>query len=192
MSELVPLNSQFLVYRDEAGNARLDVRFDGDTVWLTQTQLVELFDSSQANISEHISNVLAEGELLEEATVREFRTVQTEGAREIDRARSHYNLDMIISVGYRVRSKSATAFRMWATQRLREFIVKGFVLDDERLKGHSTLRVHRELEPTQRGGGSSGHRRAAVLIGQAGQLAHGSSRRIEISRCDGYLGGSGE
>lgn len=134
MSELVPLNSQFLVYRDEAGNARIDVRFDGDTVWLTQNQLVELFDSSKANISEHISNVLAEGELLEAATVREFRTVQTEGLREIDRARAHYNLDMIISVGYRVRSKSATAFRMWATQRLREFIVKGFVLDDERLK----------------------------------------------------------
>lgn len=134
MNDLVPLNSQFLVYRDESGNARIDVRFDGDTVWLTQNQLVELFDSSKANISEHISNVLAEGELLEAATVREFRTVQMEGTREIDRARSHYNLDMIISVGYRVRSKSATAFRMWATQRLREFIVKGFVLDDERLK----------------------------------------------------------
>jgi hypothetical protein len=121
MSELVALNSQFLVYRDESVTARVDVRFDGDTVWLTQNQLVELFDSSKANISEHIGNVLAEGALLEEATVRGFRTVQTEGTREVDRARAYYNLDMILSVGYRVRSMAATDFRMWATQRLREF-----------------------------------------------------------------------
>ena len=134
MPDLSPAKSQFLVYRDDSGQARIDVRFDGDTVWLTQAQLVELFESSKANISEHIKNVLDEGELLEAATVREFRTVRLEGTREVQRSLIYYNLDMIISVGYRVRSKTATAFRVWATQRLREYIVKGFVLDDERLK----------------------------------------------------------
>lgn len=133
MSDLEP-HGQFLVYRDEQGNARIDVRFDGETVWLTQAQLVELFDSSKANISEHIANVIEEGELDPEATVRDFRTVRREGSRDVRRSLTHYNLDMIISVGYRVRSKTATAFRIWATQRLREYIVKGFVLDDERLK----------------------------------------------------------
>lgn len=133
MSDLVP-SGQFLVYRDERGNARIDVRFEGDTVWLTQAQLVELFDSSKANISEHISNIVTEGELEEDRTVRDFRTVRREGSRDVQRTLTHYNLDMIISVGYRVRSRTATAFRIWATQRLREFIVKGFVLDDERLK----------------------------------------------------------
>lgn len=134
MPDLTPAKSQFLVYRDDSGQARIDVRFDGDTVWLTQAQLVELFESSKANISEHIKNVLDEGELLEAATAREFRTVRLEGTREVQRSLIYYNLDMIISVGYRVRSKTATAFRVWATQRLREYIVKGFVLDDERLK----------------------------------------------------------
>lgn len=133
MSDL-ELSGQFLVYRDEDDNARIDVRFDGDTVWLTQAQLVELFDSSKANISEHINNVIAEGELVEDRTVRDFRTVRREGSREVQRTLTHYNLDMIISVGYRVRSRTATVFRIWATQRLREYIVKGFVLDDERLK----------------------------------------------------------
>lgn len=133
MSELEP-TGQFLVYRDEDGTARIDVRFDGDTVWLTQAQLVELFDSSKANISEHISNIVAEGELDEGRTVRDFRTVRREGSRDVRRTLTHYNLDMIISVGYRVHSRTATAFRIWATRQLREFIVKGFVLDDERLK----------------------------------------------------------
>lgn len=133
MSPLSPLG-QFLVYRDEKGNAGLDVRFDGDTVWLTQVQLVELFNSSKANISEHISNIIAEGELDEDGTVRDFRTVRREGNRDVQRMLTHYSLDMIISVGYRVRSRTATMFRIWATQRLREYIVKGFVLDDERLK----------------------------------------------------------
>lgn len=133
MSDLEP-RGQFLVYRDEKGNARIDVRFDGETVWLTQSNLVELFDSSKASISEHIANVIAEGELDPEATVRDFRTVRREGSRDVRRSLAHYNLDMIISVGYRVRSRTATAFRIWATRQLREFIVKGFVLDDERLK----------------------------------------------------------
>lgn len=133
MSDVVP-SGEFLVYRDDAGRVRLEVRFDGDTVWLTQAQLVELFDSSKANVSEHIKNIVDDGELDARATVRDFRTVRTEGPRQVERSLTYYNLDMIISVGYRVRSKTATAFRIWATGRLHEFIVKGFVLDDERLK----------------------------------------------------------
>jgi hypothetical protein len=134
MSGLEPTRSQFLIYRDEVGNTRIDVRFDGETVWLTQAQIVELFDSSKANISEHVKNVFDEGELDPARTVREFRTVRREGRRDVQRSLTHYNLDMIISVGYRVKSRTATAFRIWATQRLHEYIVKGFVLDDERLK----------------------------------------------------------
>jgi hypothetical protein len=133
MSEIEPVSSHFLVYVDEAGNAKIDVRFDGETVWLTQEQIVSLFESSKANISEHIKNVLTEGELSAEATVRDFRTVRQEGSRQVSRNITHYNLDMIISVGYRVKSRTATRFRIWATAHLRELIVKGFVLDDERL-----------------------------------------------------------
>ncbi len=129
MSELVP-SGRFLVYVDEVGHAKIDVRFDGDTVWLTQAQLVELFDSSKANISEHIKHIFEDEELAEESVVRKFRTTAADGKSYLI---THYNLDMVISVGYRVKSKTATAFRIWATQRLREYIVKGFVLDDERL-----------------------------------------------------------
>ncbi len=134
MSEPTPSKSQFLVYRDESGQARIDVRFDGDTVWLTQAQLAELFNTSQQNVSLHIRNIYEEDELTPTATHKEYLSVRSEGTRDVSRKRAHYNLDMIISVGYRVRSKTATAVRVWATQRLREYIVKGFVLDDERLK----------------------------------------------------------
>lgn len=133
MSEIEP-SGQFLVYRDEAGTARIDVRFDGETVWLTQAQLAELFGTTPQNITQHIAAVYAEGELVQEATCKEYLQVRQEGSRPVRRRLTHYNLDMIISVGYRVRSKTATTFRIWATQRLREYIVKGFVLDDERLK----------------------------------------------------------
>lgn len=133
MSDMEP-RSQFLVYRDEEGNARIDVRFDGDTVWLTQVQLAELFDTSQQNISLHVQHVHEEGELPEAGTHKDYLSVRREGSRDVRRSLTHYNLDMIISVGYRVRSRTATAFRIWATQQLREFIVKGFVLDDDRLK----------------------------------------------------------
>lgn len=133
MTEIEPAG-QFLVYRDEDGNARIDVRFDGETVWLTQAQLAELFDTTQQNISLHVQHVYDEGELAPEATHKDYLTVRREGSREVRRSLAHYNLDMIISVGYRVRSRTATQFRIWATERLREYIVKGFVLDDERLK----------------------------------------------------------
>ena len=126
--------SQFLIFQTEDGKIKLDVRFENETVWLTQAMIVELFQSSKANVSEHISNIFAEGELQPEATVRNFRTVRQEGSRQVERNLEYYNLDMIISVGYRIQSKVATQFRIWATQHLSEFIRKGFVLDDERLK----------------------------------------------------------
>lgn len=134
MSDLEPTRSQFLIYQDEAGNTRIDVRFDGETVWLTQAQLAELFDTTQQNISLHVQNVYDEQELLREGTHKDYLSVRREGQRDVRRSLTHYNLDMIISVGYRVKSRTATAFRIWATERLREYIVKGFVLDDERLK----------------------------------------------------------
>ncbi len=133
MSELEP-TGHFLVYRDADGNARIDVRFDGETVWLTQAQLAELFGTTPQNITQHIAAIYDEGELDQGATCKDYLQVRQEGSRTVRRRLTHYNLDMIISVGYRVRSKTATAFRIWATQRLREYIVKGFVLDDERLK----------------------------------------------------------
>lgn len=132
--ELAPTPSQFLVYRDEAGNVRLDVRFERETVWLTQAQLAELFGTTPQNVTQHIGSVYEEGELEAEATRKDYLQVRQEGARKVSRNLTHYNLDMIISIGYRVRSKTATQFRIWATQRLREYIVKGFMLDDERLK----------------------------------------------------------
>ncbi|NOU23760.1 MAG: hydroxyacid dehydrogenase, partial [Methyloglobulus sp.] len=129
-----PENSQFLVYQAEDGQIKIDVRLEEETVWLTQQQMADLFQSSKQNISHHIQNVYEEGELLPEATVKKYLTVRREGQRDVKRLLDHYNLDMIISVGYRVKSHVATRFRIWATQTLREFIVKGFVLDDERLK----------------------------------------------------------
>lgn len=126
--------SEILIYQSPDGNTKVDVKLEGETVWLTLNQLAELFQKAKSTVSEHISNVFEEGELTEEATVRNFRTVQMEGARTVTRDVEHYNLDVIISVGYRVRSHVGTHFRIWATQRLREYIIKGFVLDDERMK----------------------------------------------------------
>ena len=127
-------DNQIIIYEGEGGQPQISVAFEGETVWLTQAQLVELFDSSKANISEHIRNIFEEGELSPEATVRKFRTVRKEGDRKVFRQIEHYNLDLIISLGYRVRSSVATKFRIWATERLREYIIKGFTMDDERLK----------------------------------------------------------
>lgn len=112
----------------------VDVRLDGDTVWMNQQQLADLFQTSRTNVVEHIANIYAEGELSQEATCREFRQVRTEGSRQVARALPFYNLDLIISLGYRVKSAIATQFRIWATERLREYLVKGFVMDDARLK----------------------------------------------------------
>jgi hypothetical protein len=132
--ELEPSRGQFLVYQAEDGALKLDVRLEDETVWLTQNLMAELFQSSKQNISHHINTIYAEGELLPEATVKKYLTVRQEGNREVKRLLDFYNLDMIISVGYRVKSHVATRFRIWATERLKEYIVKGFTLDDDRLK----------------------------------------------------------
>ncbi len=126
--------SPVLLYQTSDGATRLEVRMEKETVWLTQNQMAELFQTSIPNVSMHIRNVFAEGELQEAATVKDFLTVRQEGTRQVSRSVEHYNLDVIISVGYRVKSHRGTQFRIWATQRLREYIVKGFALDDERLK----------------------------------------------------------
>jgi hypothetical protein len=126
--------SNILIYQTEDGVTKIETRLLEDTVWLTQVQLSELFQKSKATISEHIKNVFAEGELDFASTVRNFRTVQTEGSRQVERDIDFYNLDVIISVGYRVKSNRGTQFRIWATQRLREYIVKGFTMNDELLK----------------------------------------------------------
>ena len=125
---------QFLVYQAEDGKLKLEVRLDDETVWLSQRLMAELFQKDIRTVNEHIQNIYDEGELVPEATIRKFRIVQTEGSREVSRLLDHYNLDMIISVGYRVKSHVATRFRIWATERLKEYIIKGFTLDDERLK----------------------------------------------------------
>lgn len=125
---------EIVIYRADDGNTKIDVRFVDETVWLTQAQLCELYQTSKANISEHIKNIFEEKELDEESTVRKFRTVQEEGSRTVTRTLTYYNLDMIISIGYRVKSVIATQFRRWATERLKEYMVKGFTMDDERLK----------------------------------------------------------
>lgn len=123
-----------VIYQTEDGDTKIDVRFVDETVWLTQQQMAELFQSSRTNIVEHIQHIYEEGELDEASTCRNFRQVRTEGARQVTREIPYYNLDMIISLGYRVKSIIATHFRRWATERLKEYMVKGFTMDDERLK----------------------------------------------------------
>ncbi len=133
MSEL-PQQSSFFIYQAENGVIKIDVRFEEETVWLTQQHMAELFQTTVPNISMHLRNIFEEGELLQAATIKNFLTVRQEGVRQVNRTIDFYNLDAIISVGYRIKSVVATRFRIWATQRLHEYIVKGFVLDDERLK----------------------------------------------------------
>ncbi len=127
-------SSQFVIYQSEDGQTKLDVRFVDETVWLTQALMAELFGTTPENVLMHLKNIHNEGELDQNATTKDFLVVRLEGARQVERTLKHYNLDAIISVGYRVQSHTATRFRQWATQRLREYIVKGFLLDDERLK----------------------------------------------------------
>jgi len=124
----------FLVYDSEDGEIKIDVRIENETVWLTQQLMAELFQTTQQNISQHIIHIYKEGELQPEATHKKFLSVRREAERDVQRHIDYYNLDMIISVGYRVKSHIATRFRIWATQRLKEYIVKGFTMDDERLK----------------------------------------------------------
>lgn len=125
---------EFLFYQTEDGRTRLQVRVQDETVWLSQAQIAELFQTTQQNISLHLQNIFEEGELTAASTHKEFLSVRREGNRDVQRQLDYYNLDAIISVGYRVKSQRGTQFRIWATQRLREYIVKGFTMDDDRLK----------------------------------------------------------
>ncbi|MBN2659628.1 MAG: virulence protein RhuM/Fic/DOC family protein [Spirochaetales bacterium] len=127
------MENKIEIYKAPDQETEIKVQFEEETVWLTQAQMVELFDSSKANISEHISHIYNDKELTKTATVRKFRTVQKEGSRQVTRERDHYNLDMIISVGYRVNSKRGVQFRQWATARLKEFLVQGYAINRERL-----------------------------------------------------------
>lgn len=135
---------KIIIYKTEDEAVSVYVRFDQDTVWLTLDQMAELFDRDKSTVSRHIRNVYQEGELTREATVAKFATVQQEGSRKVERTLEYYNLDVIISVGYRVKSLRGTQFRQWATKRLNEYIRKGFTLDDDRLKGGGS-RYFREL-----------------------------------------------
>jgi hypothetical protein len=134
MNSLQDNSSNFILYTSNSGDIKVNVFLENETIWLTQKSIGELFGKSKSTISEHLKNIFQEGELDVKATVRKFRTVQIEGTRKVEREFDFYNLDAIISVGYRVNSKQATQFRIWATKTLKEFIIKGFVLDDERLK----------------------------------------------------------
>ena len=125
------LNSQIVIYKDKDGNIKIDVRFDGDTVWLTQEAIATLYAKGRSTVTEHIQNIFEEGELNRGSVCREFRRTGADGKEYLVK---YYNLDLIIAVGYRVKSTQGTAFRKWATQRLSEYIVKGFVIDSERLK----------------------------------------------------------
>ncbi|MGB7510275.1 MAG: RhuM family protein [Pelodictyon phaeoclathratiforme] len=136
-------NSDLLIYQAPDGRIKIDVRLDDETVWLTQAHLCELFQKSKATISEHIKHIFEEGELNEESVVRNFRTTATDEKSYDVR---YYNLDVIISVGYRVKSQQGTRFRIWATQRLKEYIVKGFLLNDERFKSGSSMNYFKELQ----------------------------------------------
>jgi hypothetical protein len=127
-------SSQFLIYQSEDGSTRINVMLEAETLWLNQKQLTELFGKAKGTISEHIKHIFEDGELTPEATVRLFRTVQSEGGREVTRELEHYSLDMVLALGFRVRSPVGVRFRQWANDKLKEYIVKGFVLDDERLK----------------------------------------------------------
>jgi len=126
-------NNQIIIYNTEDGETKIEVKMKDETVWLSQKQMAELFDKDVRTVNEHIKNVFLERELAENSVIRKFRIVQKEGQREVAREIEFYNLDVIISVGYRVKSLRGTQFRIWATQKLKEYIIKGFVMDDERL-----------------------------------------------------------
>ena len=136
---------EILIYQTDNGQTNIEVKIEDDTVWLTQQQMSELFQTSRTNVVEHIKHIYEEGEIDEISTCRNFRQVRKEGNREVTRQIPHYNLDMIISLGYRIKSVIATRFRQWATQRLKEYMIKGFTIDDERLKGNGGGNYWKEL-----------------------------------------------
>jgi len=139
--------SRLILYTSDDGHIKLDLRVDGQTAWLTQLEIAELFQTTKQNVSLHARNIFAEKELDSEATVKESLTVRFEGEREVKRSIQLYNLDLILAIGYRVRSPRGTQFRQWATTHLREYLVKGFVMDDERLKNPGGWDYFDELLP---------------------------------------------
>ncbi|MBO7287377.1 MAG: virulence RhuM family protein, partial [Bacteroidales bacterium] len=142
MKNITNHNGDIVIYQSEDGNTRINVNLQDETVWLSQQQLVELYQTSKSNISEHIKHIFEEGELTESLVVRKFRTTAKDGKNY---STTFYNLDMIISLGYRIKSSIATKFRIWATQRLKEYMIKGFTMDDERLKGNAGGNYWKEL-----------------------------------------------
>lgn len=138
--------NNILIYQNENGNIKVDVRFEDGSVWLSQSQICEVFGKAKSTISEHIKEIFEEEELDKNATVRNYRTVQMEGSREVTRDVDFYNLDMIIAIGFRVRSSTGTKFRIWAKEKLKEYITKGFVLNDERFKNGTSMSYFDELQ----------------------------------------------
>lgn len=139
------INGNIIIYQTDNGLTKIDVRVENETVWLSQQQMAELFGTSRTNIIEHINNIYTEEELDKESTCQNFRQVRKEGNRNVMREIPFYNLDIIISLGYRIKSKIATNFRKWATERLKEYMIKGFTMDDERLKGNGGGNYWKEL-----------------------------------------------
>jgi hypothetical protein len=127
-------SGEIIIYQSEEGKTKIEVRLEDDNVWLTQKMMAELFQTTPQNITLHLKNIFEEDELQEDATCKDFLQVQTEGSRKVRRKQKFYNLDVVISVGYRIKSRIATKFRIWATERLKEYMIKGFTMDDERLK----------------------------------------------------------
>ena len=139
------MDSEILIYQSENGDAKIEVRLENNDVWLSQIQMATLYQTTKQNISLHLKNIYKENELSEELTVKDYLTVQQEGKRSIQRPILYYNLDVIISVGYRVKSHRGTQFRIWATKRLNEYLTKGFTIDDERLKSGNQPNYFQEL-----------------------------------------------
>ncbi|WP_428025589.1 virulence RhuM family protein [Arcobacter sp.] len=139
-------NQNILIYENQNGNIKVDVRFEDESIWLSQAQICELYGKAKSTISEHIKAIFEDGELDRDSTVRYYRTVQLEGSREVSRDIEHYNLDMIIALGFKVRSNTGTKFRIWANQKLKEYITKGFVLDDDRFKNGNQMSYFDELQ----------------------------------------------
>jgi len=140
------MDNEIIIYQSQDGSVKVDVRLEEETVWLTQEQMATLFGKGRSTVTEHIANVYEDGELLQDRTCRKFRQVRLEGSREVEREIDHYNLDVIISVGYRVKSQQGTQFRIWATQRLKEYLIKGFALNDDRFKKGSSMNYFNELQ----------------------------------------------
>ncbi len=158
---------EIVVYRAEDGGSRIRVLLEDETVWLTQRLMSDLYQVGVGTMNYHIKGVYEDGELSPEATIRQYRIVQTEGSRQVERLVDHYSLDMILAVGYRVRSPRGVQFRQWATERLREYLVKGFTLDDDRLKG--------------RDGPSAPRRKRLTAAHSGGMCTLGGLRKPEIA-----------